>query len=107
MDEFLVHANPQHQQTFPFLVLGNKTDLPASKRQVTQQKAKSWCASKGDLPHFETSAKESINVEQAFNVIAEKALAREQANKPIFIPDTLNLNRPQPPQRQAGGCCSS
>jgi hypothetical protein len=27
-----------------------------------------WCQAKGNIPYFETSAKEAINVEQAFQV---------------------------------------
>jgi Ras-related protein Rab-7A len=83
MDEFLVHANPNNQSTFPFVVLGNKADLAAQKRQVSTQKAKAWCSSKGDIPYFETSAKEALNVEQAFHTIAKNALARESQQKPV------------------------
>merc|ERR1711974_510061 len=34
------------------------------------------CHSKNEIPYFETSAKEAINVEQAFQTIAKNALAR-------------------------------
>lgn len=63
MDEFLVHAAPRNPESFPFVVLGNKADL-GKRRQVSTAKAKAWCASKGNLPFFETSAKEASNVEQ-------------------------------------------
>ena len=49
-DEFLVHANPTNPTTFPFVVLGNKADL-ANRRQVSTQKAKSWCSGKNDIPY--------------------------------------------------------
>jgi len=105
MDEFLVHANPNNQSTFPFVVLGNKADLAANRRQVPAQKAKAWCASKGDIPYFETSAKEALNVEQAFQTIAKNALARESQQKPVFIPDTLDLKAEQNKEQKSGGCC--
>lgn len=33
-----------------------------------------WCQSKNNIPYFETSAKDAINVEQAFQTIAKNAL---------------------------------
>ena len=101
-DEFLVHANPSNPQSFPFVVLGNKMDL-ANKRQVSTQKAKSWCSGKNDIAFYETSAKEAVNVEQAFQTIAKSALAREAAAAPAFIPPTLDLNQTQAPKKE--GCC--
>jgi Ras-related protein Rab-7A len=103
MDEFMVHAAPRNHETFPFVILGNKSDL-AKKRQVQQAKAKQWCQTKGNIPHFETSAKEAMNVEQAFHTIAKNALQQESMQKPIFIPPNLDLKNEQPPQ-QSGGCC--
>jgi Ras-related protein Rab-7A len=41
-----------------------------------------WCQSKGNIPYFETSAKEAINVEQAFQTIAKNALAQEAEQLP-------------------------
>lgn len=36
------------------------------RTQVSTKRAKQFCQQKGDLPYFETSAKEAVNVEQAF-----------------------------------------
>lgn len=102
MDEFLAHAAPRNAKNFPFAVLGNKADLVA-KRQVSASKAKNWCTSKGDIPFFETSAKEAVNVEQAFQTIAKAALAQEAANKTYYIPDKVDLTADQ--EKPKGGCC--
>eukprot|EP01006_Ploeotia_vitrea_P043669 TRINITY_DN66762_c8_g1_i2.p5 TRINITY_DN66762_c8_g1~~TRINITY_DN66762_c8_g1_i2.p5 ORF type:complete len:104 (+),score=59.59 TRINITY_DN66762_c8_g1_i2:678-989(+) len=103
MEEFLVHAAPRNKDSFPFVVLGNKADL-AKKRQISSQKAKAWCQEKGNIPHFETSAKEAMNVEQAFQTIAQNALQQESQQKPIFIPSSLDLKNE--PAQQESGCCS-
>lgn len=74
-DEFLIQASPRDPETFPFVVVGNKIDLDS--RAVSVKRAQQWCQGKNDIPYFETSAKESINVEEAFQTIARNALTRE------------------------------
>lgn len=46
--------------------MGNKIDVEESKRVISSKRAATFCQSKGNIPYFETSAKEAINVEQAF-----------------------------------------
>ena len=48
------------------VVLGNKIDLEENKRMISSKRAMTFCQSKGGIPYFETSAKEAVNVEQAF-----------------------------------------
>ena len=48
------------------VVLGNKIDVKENKRMISSKRAMTFCQSKGDIPYFETSAKEAVNVEQAF-----------------------------------------
>lgn len=76
-DEFLIQASPHDVDNFPFVVLGNKIDCEESKRTVSQKRATSWCQSKGNIPYFETSAKEAINIDDAFQTIAKNALQQE------------------------------
>lgn len=77
-EEFLKQANPADPKTFPFILLGNKIDIDGgNSRVVSEKKAKDWCASKGNIPYFETSAKEDYNVDAAFLSIAKSALANE------------------------------
>lgn len=62
--EFLYYADIQDGANFPFVVLGNKVDVDG--RQVTSEDVRSWCTSAGNVPYFETSAKDSTNVDMAF-----------------------------------------
>lgn len=101
-DEFLIQASPHDPESFPFVVLGNKVDLDESKRQVTQKRALAWCQAKGNIPYFETSAKEAINVEQAFQTVALKALEQESEEQ-LFsdYPDSFPLDAHE---SDTGGC---
>ena len=75
------NANADSKQ----VVIGNKIDVEESKRmvsfsiihrpefevnkfafQISSKRAMTFCQSKGGIPYFETSAKEAINVENAF-----------------------------------------
>merc|ERR1712147_378899 len=60
-DEFLIQASPRDPENFPFVVIGNKVDL-ADSRTVTTKRAMQWCQEKNNVPYFETSAKEAVNV---------------------------------------------
>jgi len=102
-DEFLIQASPRDPENFPFVVLGNKIDL--ENRAVSVKRAQQWCHAKSDIPYFETSAKESINVEQAFQTIAKNALARE-TDVDLYndFPDQINLGNKQQEQQKKDNC---
>jgi len=103
---------------FPFVVLGNKIDKE-SERRVPRAKAEQWCRSKAGLgmsspiPHFETSAKTAVNVEDAFLEAATLALVQEERNRrsepQLFVPptNTIDLRREdtQDSYQSQGGCC--
>jgi hypothetical protein len=60
------------------VVLGNKCDQDGGQaRQVTEKRAKQWCATKGDIPYFEVSAKENVGVEGAFATVARLAVRQQ------------------------------
>ncbi|RYR55969.1 hypothetical protein Ahy_A05g021788 isoform B [Arachis hypogaea] len=100
-EEFLKQANPSDPRMFPFTVLGNKIDIDGgNSRVVSEKKAKDWCTSKGNIPYFETSAKEDYNVDAAFLCIAKTALSNEYDQDIYFqaMPETV------PDNEQSGGC---
>lgn len=80
-DEFLLQANPTDPENFPFVVIGNKIDVEESRRAVSKQKAQRWCQQNGNLPYFETSAKEATGVQQAFEVVGRSALQQSSADE--------------------------
>jgi Ras-related protein Rab-7A len=69
--------------------------------QVSEKKAMEWCSSKGNIPYFETSAKEDRNVDSAFLSVAKLALEHERDQDIYFqtvVPD------PVPEAEQRSGC---
>ena len=101
-DEFLIQAGPRDPDNFPFVVLGNKIDLES--RVVSQKRALTWCQAKGDIPYFETSAKEATNVEQAFQIIARNALQQDSEDD-IYLPDTIDMNNTGGREPSSGCAC--
>jgi len=105
-NEFLVQAGPSNPNQFPFVVIGNKVDMEGN-RQVQRSDATMWCKTKGDqpIPLFETSAKDGIKVEAAFQQAAELALEQLQSAPTVdYIPEMVNLNS-QNDQRKNTSCC--
>jgi len=79
---------------FPFVVLGNKVDK-VKERRVPKARANDWCLQHANttnvpLPYFETSAKSAVNVDEAFEELARRALEYEayqrQTQPQLFIP---------------------
>ncbi|MEE6493560.1 hypothetical protein FKM82_016887 [Ascaphus truei] len=73
---------------FPMVILGNKIDL--NDRQISKEAAVSWCKEK-DIPYFEVSAKNNINVDQAFETLAKKALVHYQETIESCLTDSIKL----------------
>lgn len=86
-DEFLVHANVSSPETFPFVILANKVDVEESKKVVSSRSAQELAKSLGNVPLFFTSAKDSINVQDAFEEIARSALQQSQSDADAYEDD--------------------
>ncbi|KAA0202681.1 hypothetical protein HAZT_HAZT000001 [Hyalella azteca] len=102
-DEFLIQASPRDADNFPFVVLGNKVDL--ENRTVSSKRAQQWCQNKSDVPYFETSAKEAINIELAFQTIARNALAQDQDLDLVNeFPDQIKLTDDKQNKQDSCAC---
>ncbi|XP_002737937.1 ras-related protein Rab-9A-like [Saccoglossus kowalevskii] len=92
--EFLYYADVKDGDSFPFVVLGNKVDVPPEERQVTADEAKLWCEANGRSPYYETSAKDAINVDEAFTAAVKLLLKMEErVEMRSGYTDTVNLHK--------------
>ncbi|XP_058396189.1 ras-related protein Rab-7b isoform X1 [Diceros bicornis minor] len=87
------------EQSYPMVVLGNKIDL--ADRQVPREVAQGWCKEK-DIPYFEVSAKNDINVVQAFEMLASRALSRYRSIIENYLTDSIKLS---PEDQKRSKCC--
>lgn len=72
------------------VLICNKIDL--ENRQVTTAQGEEW-ARKYNMPYFETSAKDSVNVDAAFTEIA-KIVIGEMPESEVIYGETVKLEAP-------------
>ncbi|KAF7834212.1 Ras-related protein Rab7 [Senna tora] len=102
-DEFLKQSGASDPDGFPFVLLGNKADINGGHgRMISEKKAREWCASRGNIPYLETSAKEGYNVEEAFLCAAKAALQNENSSE-IYFPG-ISETTSEPEQRSGCAC---
>lgn len=88
------------------LLVGNKCDLTANK-VVSSETGKAFADEIG-IPFLETSAKNSINVEQAFMKMASEIKSRMATQPSVnFNKSTTVQMQGQPLNQKSGGCCST
>ena len=80
MDAFLVQANPADIEEFPFVVVGNKVDLE-DERKVSKTDADNWGDKMNGIKYFECSAKENVNIVDAFHHLISQCLERPSRQK--------------------------
>jgi len=72
---------------------------------VAPRQASQWSSSKGNIPSFEASARDALNVEQAFYEVARRALALEQqADQYTDFPDQIRLGASHMTHRDRETC---
>ena len=67
--KFLNILDNKENDNFPFVLIGNKCEQ-SDERKVQDSQIKQYCESHNNIPYFETSAKNDVNVEKAFEEIA-------------------------------------
>jgi len=84
-DEFLHHADIEDQDSFPFLLLGNKCDLGG---RVSEQEVTRWLEQRNykNVQYLETSAKHNTNIQEAFDLVAKLCLQNCAAQEPLYVP---------------------
>jgi len=102
--EFSIQANVVDLNHFPCVIIGNKIDKQ-EQRMVSSKDATRWCQENGNLQYFETSAKESTNIDQAFQTITKFALARLKEDRGKDLEEPLvDFGSPGPTNVRKGGC---
>jgi Ras-related protein Rab-7A len=103
-ENFLTQASPRDPENFPFVVIGNKIDLADERILKMNINVKKWCKENYDIPYFEASARDNINVEQAFETIAKNALAREKEQDISDLQNNIVVNQDKTDISERSSC---
>jgi Ras-related protein Rab-10 len=104
ISKWLRNINEHASEDVERMLIGNKCDME-DKRLISEERGKKVAEENG-IKFFETSAKENINIEIAFNTLAEDILNKQ---RPVEDNDTKNSVIPgQSPSSGSSGpgaCC--
>uniref|UniRef100_A0A7S0PGD4 Uncharacterized protein n=1 Tax=Cafeteria roenbergensis TaxID=33653 RepID=A0A7S0PGD4_CAFRO len=80
-ESFEEQADIAEDEDFPFIVVGNKCDLPKEDQLVPEAKAARWARENGCAAHFLCSAKEMTNVHAMLLDVVRLVLKRLKARE--------------------------
>ena len=100
--EFINQGGVRDAETFPFIVMGNKCDK-TEERVVDTQTAEAFCKEHGNMPYFETSAKDDERVSEAF-LEAVKLAADNHKEEDVYVAPAMVI-RPQMQKKQQQDAC--
>lgn len=105
-NEFLYYADIKEDTKFPFIVIGNKSDIRSNEREVSRVEMETWCYENSIACCIETSARNASNVQEAFHLAVQHWLRMEKcAEKDACIcDDTVDLRRTRPTENR-NSCC--
>ena len=84
--EFLTSLGPKDPDSFPFVLVGNKSDMKDDIK-VTNEEIEAYCKEHNNMPYFATSAKEDIGLDETFNKVADLAYERNSKTNENFVPE--------------------
>eukprot|EP01059_Diplonema_ambulator_P017804 TRINITY_DN298_c1_g2_i1.p1 TRINITY_DN298_c1_g2~~TRINITY_DN298_c1_g2_i1.p1 ORF type:complete len:507 (+),score=88.57 TRINITY_DN298_c1_g2_i1:355-1875(+) len=82
----------------PMVLIGNKCDVADAERMVTREDGFKIAAGFGDVPFFETSAKEKTNIAEAFHQLVREIRANRSGTRAIRPGEAMGLIRPATPE---------
>lgn len=92
IDEFLLISHPYDPDNYPFIIIGNKSDLiNDSNRVISQRFIERFCESK-KMKYFEVSTKFNKNISDAFSYIITKIYNKNNINIDLYDMQSVNLN---------------
>ena len=99
--EFIMQIGLQSTDDFPFLLLGNKCDLP--DKAVQPAAAREYASQNGEMIFYEVSAKTAESVQTAFEAIVRRALEKAPKEEYTLPPSVVDVNNKQ--TKQEGCSC--
>ena len=102
-NDFLSSLNPPDADKYPFVLVGNKSDMKDSI-QVNNDEIVAYCKEHNNMPYFSTSAKEDINLDETFAKVADLAYERNVKNEDNFVPENKFIKMEREPPKK-GRCC--
>jgi Ras-related protein Rab-32 len=92
---------PPDDRPIPVVLLANKIDLQKEAFQKSPAQMEKYCEENGFVGWFETSAKDSINIDKAAKFLVNKILENDMNRKEVEHPDkpldiTKNDEKPIP-----------
>ena len=100
---FVEQLAEDNKENFPFILLGNKCDKE-NEIKINIDDITYFIQNNNNMPYFETSAKDNINIDIAFNKACElmhKKLLEEEGNLDEDKPKYLRISH----KVEKKGCC--
>ena len=102
--DFLSSLGPKDPDTFPFVLVGNKSDMKDDIK-VTNEEIEAYCKEHNNMAYFATSAKEDIGLDETFNKVADLAYERITKNEENFVPEKPTYLKVTKEDNKKKGCC--